>query len=125
MVKRSALASIGNIQGHALPSTGADLMMTGMLTACAFLYSSDKQNMICALIQPETTPDQNKGLKLGVDIMNGGKFPTNDVPRVFSHRDYNWVHHANILGVRRLDGWSIYAQVVDQNNGILAAVQLV
>ena len=99
--------------------------MTGTLSACTFLYTDNKQNMICAHIQPETTPGQNKGLKLGIDLMNGSKFSSNDTPRVFAHSDDNWARHANILNARRIEGWSIYPRVADQNNGILAAVQLV
>jgi len=126
MVNRAAVANINSIAGTILPNTGADVMVTGMLTACAFSFSSNKTNMVCSHIQPAAVAGAtNQGLKLGVDLMNGGKFSSGDNMTVFSHRDYCSAHHANILGVRRIDGWSLYAQIVDQDNGILDALQLI
>lgn len=126
MVNRTAIASLGSVAGTTLPNSGADVMVTGMLTACAFSYSDDKKNMVCSHIQPAAVAGAtNRGIQLGIDLINGGKFSSGDSMRVFSHREYSSAHHANILGVRRLDGWSLYAQIVDQDNGILNAIQLI
>src|SRR5690606_22312959 len=105
-----------------------DMLVTGMLTACSFAYNGDKTNLCCFHMQPSAASHAaNKGIQLGTNLMNGGGFAggVGGGFRVFSHREYNTCTHATVIGVRRLDGWSLYAQGVMGPTGDVAfATQL-
>jgi hypothetical protein len=126
MINRVAVPALAAAGGVNLPNAGADMMVTGMLTACTFMYSSDKTNLWCTHLEPaRNTGEDDVGLKLGLDVINGGKFAgTADGVRAFTRREYNACHHANVFGVRRGDGWTLYAQGVSIQNKILFAVAL-
>ena len=131
MRNRDTLAA--GIDGLRLPNAGnEDIMVTGMLTSCAFMYSSDKNNMFCAHVEPTRAPNPtriNRGVELGVALSGAGATFTNDAGgvRYFTRADYEGTHHANILGVRRADGWSIYVQAIATTGGqhVVFARQLI
>lgn len=126
MVNRTAVPVLSGSGGVHLPNNGADIMVTGMLTACTLMFSSNKTDLWCTHLEPPRgTGESDVGLKLGVDVINGGKFAgTGDGVRAFTKRDYNQCHHANVFGVRRADGWTLYAQGVSPQNKILFALAL-
>lgn len=116
MRNRDTLAA--GIDGLLLPNAGpADIMVTGMLTSCAFMYSADKRNMYCAHIEPTRAANPtriDRGIELGVGLTGAGESFTNDPGpvRYFTKVDYQGTHHVNIIGVRRGDGWSLYVQAI-------------
>ncbi|WP_119462431.1 hypothetical protein [Rhodospirillaceae bacterium SYSU D60014] len=127
MQNRDGISSAANINGVQLPMDGPDLMVTGMLTACSFGFTTDKKNVYCCHIQPRTSVNAaNKGLALGVELVNGGKFGNSaDAMTVFSHREYSECTSATVLGVRRLDGWSLYCQgILGMTMDVKFAVQI-
>lgn len=120
MRNRDALAA--GINGTQLPNAGDDIMVTGQLTACAFMYSTDKANMFCAHIEPTRAPNPggiNRGVELGVALTGGGETFANHAGAVgyFTKLAYQDLHHTNIIGVRRGDGWSLYAQGISTVGG--------
>jgi hypothetical protein len=127
MVNRTTLDSLANIGGVHLDMSGSDVMVTGMLTSCTLLFSGDKRDMYCTHVEPPRgTGGSGLGLQLGVELMNGAKFSnTTGSVRAFTRREYDSAHHANVLGVRRLDGWSIYCQAMSTDHKILFATQLI
>ncbi|MES2713356.1 MAG: hypothetical protein V4653_17385 [Pseudomonadota bacterium] len=111
---------VAGIDGLQLPNAGADIMVTGMLTSCAFMYSTNKQAMHCAHIEPTRAPqppNTNRGLGLAVNLTANQPPFTNDAGgvRYFTRADYEGTHHANLVGVRRGDGWSLYVQGITPN----------
>lgn len=127
MQNRDTISNAASITGVQLPMDGPDLMVTGMLTACSFAFTTDKKNVHCCHIQPRTSVNAaNKGLALGVELMNGGRFGnTGDAMTVFSHREYSECTSATVLGVRRLDGWSLYCQgILGMTMDVQFAVQI-
>lgn len=115
MRNRDTLAA--GTDGLHLPNAGPDIMVTGMLTSCAFMYSADKRNMYCAHIEPTRAANPNRidrGIELGVAITGAQEAFTNDAGavRYFTKVDYQGTHHVNIMGVRRGDGWSLYVQAI-------------
>jgi hypothetical protein len=115
---RNRDALVAGIDGLRLPNAGNhDIMVTGMLTSCTFMYSIDKNNMFCAHIEPTRAPNPtriDRGVELGIALTAASLPFTNDAGgvRYFSRVDYQGVHHVNILGVRRGDGWSLYVQAI-------------
>ncbi|MBR0643674.1 hypothetical protein [Plastoroseomonas hellenica] len=129
MRNRDTLAA--GIDGLQLPNVGEDIMVTGMLTSCAFMYSTDKRNMHCAHIEPTRAvlpAGTNRGLDLGVTLTTANAPFTNDAGavRYYTRVDYEGLHHVNILGVRRGDGWSLYVQgITPGTSTIVFAKQLI
>ncbi|KPF78946.1 hypothetical protein IP88_02850 [alpha proteobacterium AAP81b] len=120
MRNRDALAA--GIDGLQLPNAGPDIMVTGQLTSCAFMYSADKNNMFCAHIEPTRAANPtriNRGVELGVQLNGTGETFTNDAGavRYFTKLAYQDLHHVNIFGVRRGDGWSLYVQGISTAGG--------
>ena len=126
MINRVAVPGLAAAGGVNLPNQNADMMVTGMLTACTLMYSSNKMNLWCTHLEPaRNTGESDVGLKLGVDVVNTGGFAgTADSVRAFTRREYNACHHANVFGVRRADGWTLYAQGVSPHGKIMFAVAL-
>lgn len=120
MRNRDALAA--GVDGLQLPNAGPDIMVTGQLTSCAFMYSADKNNMFCAHIEPTRAANPNRinrGVELGVQLNATGETFTNDAGavRYFTKVAYQDLHHVNIFGVRRADGWSLYVQGISTVGG--------
>lgn len=120
------------IDGLNLPNVGPDIMVTGMLTACAFMYSADKNNMFCAHVEPTRAANPNRvdrGVELGVALTGAGVGFSNDAGaiRYFTKVNYQGLHHVNICGVRRGDGWSLYVQGISAQpaNSIAFSKQLI
>ena len=91
------------IQWYALANT-PDFMLTCKLTGCSFVVRQNGPHVEVAHLQPkdETGPQLNQRLQ------GGGQ-------KAFGRLKYDLEkRQAHVVGVRRGDGWEIYAQKVDK-----------
>lgn len=114
---------VSDIEPYVLDGTGADVMVTGQLSACIFCVRQEPGRLIVAHIQPGGKRQTGKTLRQTLKLMgrfNGG----NRITHVFGLGDY--AIRANVIGFRTAGTWQLYAQKIASGNGpIQDSVQII
>lgn len=109
---RNLGADMTNIPSFMLDGS-ADLMITGQLSGCTFLWSATVGGMRCCHIRPsgiDPTLPGLAGTRLHNEVSMGGRFAGNALTAVntFGRNDYD--AFATVIGVRVAGQWRLYAQ---------------
>jgi hypothetical protein len=114
---------VSDIEPYVLDGTGADVMVTGQLSACIFCVRQEAGRLIVAHIQPGGKRQTGKTLRQTLKLMgrfNGG----NRITHVFGLGDYPI--RAHVVGLRTGGTWRLYAQRINSGNGpIQDSVQII
>jgi hypothetical protein len=125
MIPTTESVDISQIQGYELNGNGPDIMITGQLSACAFVVQQiNPGRLVVAHLQPPVAGVNGApvgGHQMPALLRQSGRF-SNSVTRdngkithVFGLGDYS--ARAHVIGIRSGGAWKIYAQLVAGGSG--------
>ena len=120
--------SVQELESYSLGGNGADIMVTGMLSDCAFCIKGRDTSPIVAHIQPRPT-EQLGAVDMHRALIRSGRFKYHDggvdrsLGRVQSgHNHSRYQSYCYVVGVKNGGRWRIYAQHVMGSAGPVLGV---
>lgn len=112
MIATAEALNVADIEAYTLGGTGADIVVTGQLSGCAFCVLKHRGNVVVAHIQPGGT--RGMGANLQTTLQKSGRFRGyHDLPLTYVYgAATNYAVRAYAVGIRQNGEWRIYGQAV-------------
>jgi hypothetical protein len=108
--------NVNDMNAYYLDGT-ADIMITGQLSGCCFCWTDVGGTLLCTHLKPQGA---TSAVQLQNMVVTNGRFHNHPHTPLGNFGRSDYPGYATVIGVRGTGGWSLYAQLSNDQNRTIA-----